>query len=1471
MGPTDAPSRLRRVPAGALLLVAVAYVPLLLTKPGRIGADTKSYLYLDPGRLLSRAPYMWDTNIGLGTITHQNIGYLWPMGPYYWLLETLGVPDWVAQRLWLGSIICAAGLGMRWMLKELDWRGTGVTVASFAYALSPYLLDYASRISVILLPFAGLPWLVGLAARSVRRGGWRSPAAFALVTLTVGGVNATSLLLVMVAPILWMAHATFVAKEATWRRTLAAGTRIAVLTLATSLWWMVGLGVQGTYGIPILRYTETYFVVANAALAPELLRGLGYWFFYGRDALGAWIAPAVTMVQNVPALALSYLLPLLAFTAGLLSRFRHRGYFALLVLVGLLMGVGSHPWESSTPAGAAFKAWTRTDSGLAFRSTPRAVPLIALGLAVMLGAGVAAVSRWRPGWHLPVAAALLVLVCANQLALFRGQMVDRNLLRDSEVPTYWTEAARSLDRGDPRYRVAEVPGTDFASYRWGNTVDPITPGLMDRDYVARELIPYGTPASANLLNDWDLPLQQGTSDPSTFAPLARLLGVGDVVHRADLAYERFRTPRPRLTYAELLGAPGLGTPTGFGPATPNVPDRRLPLQDEVEFGTPDSADDPPPVSVFPVEDPRPVLRTVQASDPVVLAGNGAGIVALAASGGLQVDRPLLYSATLSTDATVRRQTLGEAGTSLVVTDTNRRQARRWGSVRENDGVTEQAGQTALVTDYSDNRLDVFPGAGDDSATVVELQGPVDARSSAYGNPVSYTASDRAANAVDGDPTTAWRVGAFQDVQDEFLELRLREPVTTDRLTLLQSQRLGNRWITEARLTFGNGGIDPERDPSVTERLTDTSRTPPGQELRFPTRTFDRLRITVTGTNLEGLARWTGISDVGIAEVTIPGVGPTTEIVRPPVDLLRDAGDGSIARSLSYVFTRRSADPSEVVVEDEERRLLRWVEGPVARAFTPFGKLRLSAAVPGEVTDRLIGQPSAEQGGLTATADATLAGDLRSRPSVAVDGDPATAWRTPVNGVVGNWVEVRYPGPVTVDRLPVTLVTDGRHSVPTRLRMVVDGRDGPVLELGRPELGRGRERGATTTVDADTGGITGTTFRFVIDAAEEVPSTDWFGGARTVTPAGIAELGLPTRSQPSAETLFPADCRSDLLTLGDRPVPVRAVGTVGDALARQPLRFESCDGPEGVPAGRTLLTTTPGRQTGLDVDLVTLASAPGGGPGVDTLATPPGPGPTPPATRTDRPGRLTYTATVDGARDPYWVVLGQSLSPGWTARAGDVDLGPPTLVNGFANGWRVDPAKVGTDATITLEWTPQRAVWIALWASLAGVLLCVGLCIRPPRLLGGGPVDPSVVAPMDVRGTGPLDTDGGALGPASAALGGVAVALVGWVFLGPWAGLAAGLVAVAALGLRRGQVLLRTVGVGVLALSFAFIVAKQARNGFVVDFDWMNKFEVTHAPVLLATALLALDPLVEVLRRRAGRTTAATEDGTPRGITDEPGG
>jgi arabinofuranan 3-O-arabinosyltransferase len=1430
---------------GTVLLALVAYVPLLLTRPGEVGADTKTYLYLDPGRLLSRAAWMWDTNIGLGTVTHQNIGYLWPMGPWYWVMDAVGLPDWVAQRLWLGTLIFAAGLGVRFLLRELRWEGPGVTVASFAYALSPFLLHYGARISVILLPFAGLPWLIGLAARSLRRGGWRWPAVFALVTLTVGGVNATSLVLVMAGPLLWFLHATFVSGEVTLRRAIATGLRISALTLVTSLWWLVGLSVQGTYGIPILRYTETYFVVAHAALSTEVLRGLGYWFFYGRDALGAWIEPAERMVQSIPALVLSFTVPGLALVSGFLTRFRNRGFFALLVATGLVIAVGAHPWEASTPAGAAFKAWTRSDAGLAFRSTPRAVPLVALGLAVMLAAAVAALSSWRPAWHLPVAGGLLALVLANQWALFSGEMVDRNLRRDEELPGYWLDAAAAMEAGGGDQgggtRVYELPGTDFASYRWGNTVDPITPGLMDRPFVARELIPYGTAPSANLLNALDVPLQQGSFDPRSLVPVSQLMGVGTIAHRGDLQFERFRTPRPRNVWHLLTSAEGLEEPLTFGEGIPNEADPRLPLDDEVYFATPSEWPDAPAVSLFDLEDPRSIVRTVSASSPTVMAGDGSGIVDWAATGGLDPDRPILYSASFTDDPGELDGLLSTPGAQLVVTDTNRRAARRWGSVRENDGYTERVEEVPLLEDPADNRLEVFPGAADDAFTVTEQVGGATLSASSYGNPVSYTPSDRAARAMDGDPLTAWRVGAFDEPRGEHLEVALHRPTTTDELTLLQTQRQANRWITEVELSFDGG--EPQRVV-----LEDASRTVPGQRIDIGERTFSTLRITVTETDVGRLDRYVGVSDVGIAEVAIPGVEPVTEVVRPPTDLLDVAGDDSLEHPLTYVFTRRRANPSEVVVEDEESQLLRLVEGPVARRFVVFGTARLAADLPAAVVDQLLGMPAPDAGGVLVTSSSQLAGDPRSRATSALDGDPTTAWQTPVNSAVGEWIEIESPEDLDIDEIGLTVVRDGRHSVPTRIRVQVDDAEPVVAEVIDPGVGERDERGAVEELTIPVPPQHGRRVRVTVEAVQEASSKDWFGGSRTVLPVGIAELDVgATAAVPDAADPLPSACRDDVLLLDEQPVSVRVDGTVGEALAREPLDLVACDDGTDVRSGSVLLESEPGLSSGFDVDQVVLASAPGGDPGRNTRAKGPEPVETPPRADGANPARLTWTVDVASASDPYWVVLGQSLSPGFRAVAANgADLGEPTLVNGYANGWLVDPTEVGADTTITITWAPQRAVWIALALSALGVLLCAACILRPPRWWAGatlGETPPTMAS----SGVAPLRIEGSAVPARRAATVALGVALVALV-LGGWAvALATGLVVAVALGWRWGQVLLRAVGIGLFAAAAGFVIAKQWRFGFVVDFNWMNQFELTHAWTLTAVALLVADPLVSHLR------------------------
>ncbi len=159
-----------------------------------------------------------------------------------------------------------------------------------------------------------------------------------------------------------------------------------------SLWWAVGLQIEAAYGVNVLKYTETVPATSGASLASEIVRGLGYWYFYGSDRVGPWTQSAVQYTQNVQLIALSFIVPVLCFVAAFFSRWRYRSYFIVLTVVGMVLAVGPNPYSDPSAVGSVLKAiMVDTTAGLAMRSTDRASPVVILGLALFLGAGVSAV------------------------------------------------------------------------------------------------------------------------------------------------------------------------------------------------------------------------------------------------------------------------------------------------------------------------------------------------------------------------------------------------------------------------------------------------------------------------------------------------------------------------------------------------------------------------------------------------------------------------------------------------------------------------------------------------------------------------------------------------------------------------------------------------------------------------------------------------------------------------------------------------------------------------------------------------------------------------------------------------------------------------------------------------------------------------------------------------------------------------
>jgi arabinofuranan 3-O-arabinosyltransferase len=1444
--------RLRRL-GPFLAFAGLCYLPLLATSRGQVVADTKSYLYLDPDRMLSRAWSMWDPHVGMGTITHQNIGFLWPMGPYYWLMEHLGVPDWTSQRLWLGSIMFLAGLGVRYLLRTFGWRGPAVSAAMVAYACTPYLLTIAVRISAILLPYVALPWMIALTARALRTGSWRHPAAFALIVATVGTSNATSILLAGVGPLLWVLW-TAVRRDEPLGRITAAVARIGVLSLATNAWWIVGLSVQATNGVDVLRYTESVEVTAAASSAQEVLRGLGYWFFYGDDALGPWVGPSRPFQSAVWLLAATFAVPVLALAGGALARWRERSFFVLLALVGLALAVGVYPYDHPSPWGRGLKAFLQSDVGMAMRSMPRAAPLVVLALAVMLGAGVHALGRRLPWAALPAAAVVIGLVVLSLPPLWQRTLVPANLRRPEAIPDYWVQAGAHLDATDDGTRVLELPGSDFTSYRWGTTVDPVTPGVTDRPMVARELVPMGSAAAWNLLKAFDGRLQARLAEPASVAPIARTMRAGQILVRSDLQYEHYDTPRPRDLWHLILGAAGLGPSTEFGAPTPNVAQPPAPMLDELELSLDPSLADPFPVSVLPVEGALPIVTAKAVEAPVVVAGDGDGLVDSAAAGLIDGTELLRYSAAM-TDAELD-DALAD-GAVLIVTDSNRRRAERWGTIRFTNGYTEPAGLVPLVVDRSDARLPVFPDATDDARTVAIHRGGITADATSYGGRNEYLPEDRPSRAVDGDPTTAWRTSRDDPVRGERLVLRTERPVTTSALTFLAAPEPINRWITRVALRFDGGA------PLVVD-LDARTRTAPGQAVDIGPHTFSSLDIEVLADTAGPQGRYGGLTSTGFAEVTL-GDLRLDEVIRPPVDLLRRAGASSSSHPLAIVLTRLRSAPTDIERLDEEPALARTLELPARRAFRLSGTARLSPRAADQLLDDVL-RGAGDTATVTATSSSRLAGTA-ARASAALDGDPTTAWVTAYGEQPGQWLEVRAGAPHTIDRLDLVLVADGRHSVPTSLVLQADG--APVATVPVPAVPDGDRPGTTTRVSIPLPDpVTATNLRVVVDQVRAIETTDWSTRKIRTMPVGIAELGAAGLAVPAPRGAFDSGCRSDLLTVDARSVAVRVQGTVDDALAGAPLTLTACDGAAvDLATGTHDLRSTPGATSGIDLDRVVLRSAAGGEAADDparTLRDEVGPPAAAPRTTVVRQGPSSVTLRVEGAvpGDPFWLAFGQGWNTGWEATIDGHALGRPALVDGFANGWRIEPTQASFE--VALDFTPQRRVTLALWASLAAALVCLGVALRAPlrslrrraepvREASDGTVPTTDAAMPEALTLSSVDAVGPPLPLLAAAGLTVAMAVLGTGLATPAVGVLTGLLtAVAARGALPRR-LTALVAPAAMAASAAYVVLTELRHHTLPGLEWPAELHRAHPIAWLAVLALAVDAAVVAVRGRgAGR-------------------
>jgi hypothetical protein len=246
--------------------------------------------------------------------------------------------------------------------------------------------------------------------------------------------------------------------------------------------------------------------------------------------------------------------------------------------------------------------------------------------------------------------------------------------------------------------------------------------------------------------------------------------------------------------------------------------------------------------------------------------------------------------------------------------------------------------------------------------------------------------------------------------------------------------------------------------------------------------------------------------------------------------------------------------------------------------------------------------------------------------------------------------------------------------------------------------------------------------------------------------------------------------------------------------------------------------------------------------------------------------------------PFDLVLGESINSGWKATVvGGPSLGTPVLIDGFANGWRIDPAAVASAVhhgtlEVALTWVPQRRVDVALLVSAATVVVCLVLAFLPGRWRrrrrpasehdvaveegaqdGVGAVTPLPEQPVlatPFRAEAPPATVWVAL-VAGVVAGGVAASISSVA-----AGLGVAVALIAVLLLPRLRVVLGLAAIAGVVAAGAYVAVHQAQTHVPAGGDWTMAFATAATLTWAGVVFLGADAVADVILRRPARPRRA---------------
>ncbi len=1258
-------------------LTAIAF----LQQPGRIVADSKIDLAVNPVGWLERSLHLWDPANAFGQLQNQAYGYLWPIGPFFAAGAGLQIPTWAVQRLWWALLFCVAFTGVVRLANRLD-IGTPAArlIAATAFALSPRILTELGSLSVEAWPGAVAPWvlvpLIGLARGARMR---RAVALSGLAVACAGGVNATATLAVLPLAVLWLLSLSPA------RRRFACLGAWSLAVLAATAWWLVPLAVLGRYSPPFLDYIETSAATTGITDSVSILRGASQWVAYLGSPFGA-VLPAGARLADEPLLIVATVVVAALGLAGLSRRgMPHRGFLVTGLVLGLaLVGLGH---VSDLPGTFAADQQHFLDGiGAPLRNVHKFDVLLRLPLALGLAHLLGVLARWgavvRRGFrYSPAPAAIVTVVSLAAIGVaaipaFAGDLAPTGGFQ--AVPTYWRTAAHWLDANAPQQRILVVPGARFATYIWGRTVDEITQPLLSGPSAVRNAVPLTPPDTIRLLDSIGSTLSTGAGSAGLADVLARS-GVSYVLLRSDLDYGRSGASEPIVVEQALRRSPGLSMVASFGPLLGSP----ATLRGYTDHGLGIEAR---ALEVFRVDRPVSPAVAYDLGDVTTVVGGPEALVDLAAAQQL-TDAPAIMAGDLPT---------GTAPGRVAITDTMRRRDVAFGADRDTTSATLTAAEAE-----DGGAHDYLPRWGTTLATTVRYEGVRDIGVSSSAAQAGASGGSRPEYqpyaAFDGDLGTAWRPLPGTPNIGQWIEVDLNGPTTVSAVQVsfdVSSGALPTKVTVDAGLeratvrTFGSG----------------VSIALPGIHA---TRSV-RLTVEQVLVNRPG-------ASFGIAEMAIPGVHVRRTLAVPAAPASGQPATVVVTAAPSmpacfFSLAEPHCSPAVARASEDGNQIDRTITLATAGTYRPAV---WATPRPGPALNEVLDRESAAENALklapAISASTTEVDEPAGRAGAVLDGDPATAW-FPSAADANPMLRLTFVTPRTVTGVQVTLDRSVAATRPGVIRVVGD--DGMAWGFLNPDgvliFGKPMHTDNLSIFLAN-----GPTAR----------SYDSYTTKTEVLPVAVGEVtilpGVPKRRL-DLDTVVALPCGSGpTLYAGWAQFRTRLVATRRDLLELRETPAEPC-------GDRGAATTVPL----LAGELPVVAAPSGLAVPVRAALLPTGTAALPTASpvQVQSWSVVERHLTVPGRLTQRLLAVRENANPGWQATAGGQVL-TPIVVDGWQQGWLIPSGYAGE---IVLRFLPDVPYRIGLLGGAAAVLILVVLALVPARPRGAHAPRPAVSR----RGIGP---------------------------------------------------------------------------------------------------------------------------------------